>query len=124
MLWIGEWSHNELFIPRKDFRAVRVTEQVEASTVKLSLDQNSLAGLKGCLPIKNFSSCIVYRPECHSAIRAVYKSNRMVGFIGMKFQFNFQVLTNSITFVQKVCFAFGKKDQKNTQYLLKENCRY
>ena len=49
-----------------------VTEQVEASTVKLSLDQNSLASLKSCLPIKNFSSCIVYRPEYHSAIRAVY----------------------------------------------------
>ena len=70
MLWIGEWSHNKLFIPRKDFRAVRVTEQVEASTVKLSLDRTSLAGLRSCLPIKNFSSCIVYRPECHSSIRA------------------------------------------------------
>ena len=62
----------QTFHSKEDFRAVRVTEQVEASTVKLSLDQNSLAGLKSCLPIKNFSSCIVYRPECHSAIRAVY----------------------------------------------------
>ena len=33
-------------------------------------------------------------------------------------------LQSSIKFVQKVCFAFGKKDQKNTQYLSKENCRY
>ena len=72
VLWIGEWSHNKLFIPRKDFRAVRVIEQVDASTVTLSVDQTSLAGLKSCLPIKNFSSCIVYRPERHSAIRAVY----------------------------------------------------
>ena len=32
-------------------------------------------------------------------------------------------LQSFIKFVQKVCFAFGKKDQKNTQYLWKENYR-
>ena len=44
--------------------------------------------------------------------KSCVQSNQKVGFIGMKFQFNFQVLTNSITFVQKVCFPFGKKIRK------------
>ena len=37
------------------------------------------------------------------------------------FNSTYQVLTAVLTkFVQKVCFAFGKKDQKNTQYLSKK----
>ena len=32
-------------------------------------------------------------------------------------------LQSFIKFVQKVCFAFGKKDQKNIQYLSRENYR-
>ena len=40
------------------------------------------------------------------------------------FNSTYQVLTvylqSFIKFVQKVCFAFGKKDQKNTQYLSKK----
>ena len=112
VLWIGEWSHNKLFIPRKDFRAVRVIEQVDASTVTLSVDQTSLAGLKSCLPIKNFSSCIVYRPECHSAIRAVYNQTERWVLWAWSFNSTSRYLQSSITFVQKVCFAFGKKIRK------------
>ena len=47
------------------------------------------------------------------------QSNRKVGFIGMKF--SIELTGYLITKFQKVCFAFRKKDQKNTQYLSKEN---
>ena len=43
------------------------------------------------------------------------QSNQKVGFIGMKFSIQltrYLSLQSLIKFVQKVCFAFGKKDQK------------
>ena len=46
--------------------------------------------------------------SCKSCVQ----SNRKVGFIGMKFQFNFQVLTKFHNICTKSLFCFRKKDQK------------
>ena len=50
------------------------------------------------------------------------KSNRKVGYRHVVFNLTYHWYLQSFTkFVQKVCFALRERDQKNTQYLSKEN---
>ena len=92
----------------------------------------SLVVLRSCWPISTnrnrvrtagwslqFLSCLLsWTPFSHMSC---VQSNRKVGFKGMKFSIQLtRYLQSFIKFVQQFCLAFGKKDQKNTQYLPKK----
>lgn len=101
--------------------------------VQLSVDQTNLAGLKSCLPISTNRNTVQHSRLFTSVLVLFVVLNAIQlhdlctikpkgGFlIGNKFLLT-RYLQSFIKFLQKVCFAFRKQDQKNTQYLSKENC--